>query len=46
MHLGSAHGHDGEPNFLQKPSAFDCGTNDLCRDGTWGSSRLETITGS
>jgi hypothetical protein len=28
----------GRQLFLQKPSAFDCGTNDLCRGGSWGPS--------
>jgi hypothetical protein len=38
MHVG---GVDGEPIFFQKPSAFDCGTNGLCKSGVWGSSQLE-----
>jgi hypothetical protein len=36
----------GSQLFLQKPSAFDCGTNDLCKGGTSGSSWLETIPSS
>jgi hypothetical protein len=28
----------GSQLFLQKPNAFDYGTNDLCKGGTWGSS--------
>jgi hypothetical protein len=38
MHIGGAHGHDGEPIFSQKLGAFDCGTNVLCGGGAWGSS--------
>jgi len=41
MQVGNAHGHDEEPNFFQKLSAFDCGMDGLCGGGAWGSSRLE-----
>jgi len=41
MQVGNAHGHDEEPNFFQKLSAFDCGMDGLCGGSAWGSSRLE-----
>jgi hypothetical protein len=41
MHVGNAHGHDEEPIFFRKPSAFDCGMDVLCGGGAWGSSQLE-----
>ncbi len=41
MHVGGAHGHDGEPFFSQNPSAFNCGTDGLCGGGAWGSFHLE-----
>ncbi len=41
MPIIGAHGHDGEPIFFQKPSAFDCGTNVLCGGSAWGSSWWE-----
>jgi hypothetical protein len=38
MHVGGAHGHDGESIFFLKPNAYDYGTNGLCSGGAWGSS--------
>jgi hypothetical protein len=41
MHVEGLHGHDGEPFFPQKPSAFDYNVDGLCGGGAWGSSQLE-----